>query len=67
MEDGFFQIWSHMITLSVNNNEWLQLELIKDKGYHGTVYNLNTLLQLQTLQGKVTQGYSSMLAYVTIL
>ena len=40
---------------------------MKDKGYHGTVYNLTTLLQLQTLQGKLTQGYSSMLAYVTIL
>ena len=34
---------------------------------YGTVYNLITVLQLQTLQGKVTQGYSSMLAYVTIL
>ena len=40
---------------------------MKDKGYHGTVYNLNTLLQLQTLQGKVTEGYSSMPAYVTVL
>ena len=56
-----------MIILRVNNSEWLQLELMKDKGYHGTVYNLITVLQLQTLQGKVTQGYSSMLAYVTIL
>ena len=34
---------------------------------YGIVYNLITVLQLQTLQGKVTQGYSSMLAYVTIL
>ena len=32
---------------------------------YGTVYNLITVLQLQTLQGKVTQGYSGMLVYVT--
>ena len=32
---------------------------------YGTVYNLITILQLQTLQGQMTQGYSSMLAYVT--
>ena len=56
-----------MITLSVNNSEWLQLELVKGKGYHGTVYNLITVLQLQTLQGKVTEGYNSILAFVTIL
>ena len=50
--------------VSINNSEWLELELVKDKEHHGTVYNLITVLQLQTLQDKVTQGYSSMLARV---